>query len=63
MNAQDFGEFEIAVNRAVWQGKECYMIHVTEENIVNDVPKVTNIIGRLMTFFEMILYQLLPATT
>ena len=44
---KDFGEFEIAVNRAVWQGKECYMIHVTEENIVNDVPKVTNIIAHV----------------
>jgi hypothetical protein len=25
------------------------MIHITEENIVDEVPKVTNIIGRLAT--------------
>ena len=35
----------ISVNRAEWQGKECHMIHITEETIVEDVPKAINIIG------------------
>ncbi|XP_028396250.1 ciliogenesis-associated TTC17-interacting protein-like [Dendronephthya gigantea] len=44
---KDFGEFEITVSHAEWQGKECYMIHITEECIVMDIPKVTNIIAHV----------------
>ena len=57
---KDFGEFEIGINSAVWQGRECYMIHVTEENIVNDVPKVTNIIAhvdRTFTTLEQSIHE------
>lgn len=37
------------MSRAEWQGKLCYMIHVTEETIVEDIPKVVNIIGSYIT--------------
>ena len=51
--SQHYGEFEITVSRGEWRGKECYMIHVTEETIVQDVPKVINIIGKYKMILQL----------
>ena len=42
---QDSGEFKITVSRGEWHGKNCYVVHVTEETLRDTVSRVVNIIG------------------
>ncbi|XP_046846626.1 ciliogenesis-associated TTC17-interacting protein-like isoform X2 [Xenia sp. Carnegie-2017] len=51
---KNYGEFELTISDGEWRGMQCYMIHLTEENIDADAPKLMSIIAHVSETFTLL---------